>query len=94
VVFLGSGRDSGPVNEIEDWLREHGEELAAISRHSEVGPGMVHMLTVLILGRLEDEQILEELRAHLVERDGRRDVLHGVPKVMHQIRELAAADAA
>ena len=80
-----------PVNEIEEWLRDHGEELAQISRVSGIGPGMVHMLAVLIIGGLEDAQILDELRSHLSHGDGREDPLRAVPDVMHEIRELAAA---
>ena len=81
------------MDDIHAWVEAHATELAAVARRSELGPGVIHLLAVLVLGGLPDEQILGELRAHLVPLDGKGDPLLHVPEVMCEIRELVATGA-
>jgi hypothetical protein len=79
------------MDDIHAWLEEHAGELAAIARRTDVGPGMVHMLAVLVLGGLADDEILGELRAHLALRTGDGDPLRHVPDAMNEIRQLTTS---
>ena len=78
------------MDDIHAWVEEHGEDLSAVARQTDLGAGIVHLLAVLVLGGLPDDQILGGLRAHLACRDGREDPLRQVPVAMSEIRELVA----
>lgn len=54
------------MSDIHLWVCEHDEELGDVARRLGLEPATVHLVAVLVLGGLSDEEVLHQLR-HLVD---------------------------
>jgi len=82
------------MSAIENWLTDNDEQLVEIARRSDVVPDVVHLAAVMVLAGFTDAQIDTHLNVLNVRlRDG-HDPLAGLPEVLREVRELAAADSA
>ena len=78
------------MSDVEDWLRAHDAELAAIARSAEVESSVVHLVAVLVLAGINDEQVYEELYHLVPPADGRRPPFAGVARVLGDIHRMTA----
>lgn len=76
------------LSAIESWLIANDESLAGIAGHSELAPDIVHLAAVLVLGRLTDLEIHEELGALRVRLHNGHDPLAGLSRALTEIRDL------
>lgn len=83
------GAGVGTVNDIEDWIRAHGDRLEDIARDTDLSPYLVHLAAVLILEGLADDEIYGMLGEHVISMDGQHNPLTGAPEAIEEIRLLA-----
>jgi hypothetical protein len=78
------------MSDIEDWLQAHAEDLAEIARTADLASSLVHLVAVLVLAGIEDDQIHEQLHAVVVSLNGQRHPLAGAPRALEELHRLVA----
>ena len=51
----------------------------------------MHLAAALAIAGLDDEEIYEQLRGHVLSLDGQHNALAGAPHLLQEIRRLVAA---
>lgn len=77
------------MTDIEDWIRVHDEEPSAIARSANLEASVVHLVAVMVLAGVEDDQISDQLHNVAPSLDAYGDPLAGAPRAQEAIHRLA-----
>ena len=77
------------MNEISEWLEVNAERLAEIASETELDATVVHLIAVLVVAGLADDQIYEQLSGLVISLDGKGRLLAGAPRALGEIRRIA-----
>jgi len=76
------------MSDIDDWLRDHEDDLGQIARETDVASALVRLAAVLVLAGMDDAQIEDQLYG-LVSLHDQRYPLAGAPRALEEIHRLA-----
>ncbi len=78
------------MSDVEDWIRLHDEELAEIASAADLESSVVHLVAVLVLAGIQDNQIFDQLHALVSSLEGSHHPLAGAPRALEAIHRLAS----
>jgi len=78
------------VSDVTEWLEANAETRARLFSQPGLEPRVVHLVAVLVLAGLDDEQIDAQLFGHGISVNGQPKCRARLPRALKVIRRLAA----
>lgn len=80
----------GDVSDATNWLTGNDEGLQRIAERAEVDADVARAAAALVLAGYTDEEIVDELREHVLVMDGQFSPMRHIPQLLFEVRELVA----